>query len=111
MAKAAKRNAPPTGRALAKTESRREKFLRIGQGRMVNALHAIRLIGNLAGPIYDWSESDLVLMHNTLSDAVEDAFKRFAQSRQAPKAEETFRLGDNVSRLPTSSAPKLQTVA
>lgn len=79
-----------------RTETRREKFLRIGQGRMVNALHSIRLIGNLAGPIYDWNENDLVLMHNTLSNAVDEAFKRFAQSRQAPKIEETFRLAEHV---------------
>ena len=73
-------------------ETSRQRFLRIGQARVVNALHAIRLVGNLAGQGYAWTPSDIVLMHNTLTEGLEQAFSRFAKSSQAPKLEETFDL-------------------
>lgn len=73
-------------------ETKRDRFLRIGQARMVNALHAIRLIGNLAGQNYEVNANDLALMHNTIEEAVEQAFGKFALATGAPKLEETFSL-------------------
>ena len=82
------RKPPPQG------ETPRQRFLRIAQARVVNALHAIRLVGNLAGQGYEWTPSDIVLMHNTLTEGLEQSFSRFAKSSQAPKLEETFNITD-----------------
>lgn len=81
-----RRQAPP------KEENDRQRFLRIGQARMVNALHAIRLLGNLAGQGYDYTPDDIALMHNTVQEAVATAFGRFQKTGSLPKLEETFSL-------------------
>ena len=77
-------------------ESARRRFVRIGQARMVNALHAIRLIGNLASPGYEWTPDDVSLLHNTLMEAIDSAFARFQKSPSMPKLEELFRLDQTV---------------
>lgn len=73
-------------------ETPRQRFGRIGQARMVNALHAIRLIGNLAASGYEYTADDIGLMHSTLKEALDLAFDRFKQTSALPKLEETFRL-------------------
>lgn len=82
------RKPPPEG------ETKRGKFLRIGQARMVNVLHAIRLLGNLSGDNYAWTPEDLVLMHNTLTDALQTVFRKFDRKTGGPKLEDTFRLSE-----------------
>ena len=64
-------------------ETAREKFLRIGQARMQNAIHAIRLLGNLARTTdYDYYESDVAQMHATLTEATNDALSKFKPSEK-----------------------------
>jgi hypothetical protein len=70
---------------------------------MVNALHAIRLLGNLSGDNYAWVSEDLVLMHNTLTDALQGVFRKFDRKAGGPKLEDTFRLAE----LAHSPAPAL----
>lgn len=81
--------AAPPPIEVQKVESRREKFLRLAQPRMQNALRSIRLLGNLASPTYEWTEADIAKMYATLQTAVEDHFARFKKEKPA-KYEETF---------------------
>ena len=87
------------------TETPRQRFLRIGQGRMVNALHAIRLLGNLAGPGYEWGPNDIVLLHSTITEAVEEAFAKFQRAGAGPKLEETFDLKSLTSHHSPGTVP------
>jgi hypothetical protein len=80
------RYAPPPG------ETARERFIRLGQARMVNALHAIRLLGNLSSDLYQVTDRDVALMHSTLTEAINDALGRFRRPSTTPKLEETFKL-------------------
>lgn len=64
-------------------ETARDKFLRIGQARMQNAIHAIRLLGNLARATdYDYYESDVALMHATLTEAIDGSLSKFKPSEK-----------------------------
>lgn len=80
------RYAPPPN------ETARGRFLRIGQARMVNALQAIRLLGNLSSDLYEVRESDVALMQATLGEAIDEALGRFKKSSNRPKLEETFKI-------------------
>lgn len=73
-------------------ETRREKFLRLGNARMINALYAVRLIGNLASSNYSWSADDVALMQNTMIDAVNETFAKFKRPSEQPRLEDTFDL-------------------
>jgi len=66
------RKPPPAG------ETARERFLRIGQPRVANAVRDIRLIGNLARGAYEWTDRDVALIQSTLYRAVDDMVKDFA---------------------------------
>lgn len=78
-------------------ETNRQRFLRIGQYRIVNALKALRLVGNLAGQGYEYTPDDIALMRNTIGEAVEEAFARFEKSHAAKKLEQSFKLAELVS--------------
>lgn len=58
-------------------EDPRQKFLRLGQPRMVRALQAIKLIGNMSAPHYQWDRSDVSHIRQTLLEAVGDMLDRF----------------------------------
>lgn len=86
-------NTPPRAKHGRKpppeNETSHERFLRLGQPRMRNALHAIRLIGNLSQDAYQWEQADLDLMKGTLTQAVNLTMSRFEKERP-PKLENTF---------------------
>jgi hypothetical protein len=62
---------------VGKVESDREKFERLGVQRMTNALKYINLVGNLAGPGYEYTEGDVTLIVTTLQEAVDRVKDRF----------------------------------
>ena len=67
-----RRKGPPAG------ETKRDRFRRLGALRMIHALQAIRLLGNLsARAIYEAYPDDIVRIRATLLDAVTDMSKRF----------------------------------
>ncbi len=74
MAKRTRRKRAP---ATPENEDARQKFLRIGQPRMNRALSAIRLLGNMSNPQYQWYESDVVHMKVTLISAVNEMMEHF----------------------------------
>lgn len=90
--KSKSKTAPRSAARKPEVETARQRFLRLGQGRMVNALHAIRLIGNLSAQGYEWTPDDIVLMKASIAEVVEEGFARFARSASAPKPEQTFKL-------------------
>lgn len=67
-------------------ETKREKFTRLAEARMNNALKQIELLGNLANTsAYEYSEEDVSKMLKTLRKAVgdlEDAFEKTAKKRK-----------------------------
>lgn len=71
-------------------ESKRDKFLRIGGGRMVNVLRSVRLLGNLANrAVYEWKEEDVANMRKAIDAQLDASFKKFAKSTDE-RLEHTF---------------------
>lgn len=75
-----------------KTETPRDKTLRLGQARMKNALRSIRLLGNLSTRNYSWEAGEVQRMREVLHDAVNETFNRFERSRERQRLEDTFSL-------------------
>jgi hypothetical protein len=89
---ARRRASPPTAPAVpsAPEESKRDKFLRIGGGRMVNVLRSIRLLGNLANRgIYEWRPEDVEQMRRVINDQLDRSFRKF-EREQVVRLEQTF---------------------
>lgn len=61
-------------------ESNRAKFVRLVNGRVNSALHAIRLIGNLANrQLYDYDEPDVIRIKQILEASVTVMIDKFTQ--------------------------------
>lgn len=73
-------------------ETPNERFNRLAQARMVNALHSVRLLGNLSTQGYNWDDRQIIHMRNQLSEAIEIAFTRFARGSHVPKLEDQFSI-------------------
>ena len=73
-------------------ESRRARFIRLANLRAVNAIHAVRLIGNLAGPQYEWTEQDAGRIMAAVQTVLDDVGEKFRTAPQAEKPENKFRL-------------------
>jgi hypothetical protein len=82
---------PAADATQAPTETKRQKFLRLANARVVNALSKIELIGNLGGPGYESTEADVTAINNALVDAVEDATERLLGKKAAAAG---FSLGE-----------------
>ncbi len=67
-------------------ETKRDKFIRLAESRMNNALKQIQLLGNLANTSnYDYTEEDVDKMIRTLRKAVnelEASFKGESKSKK-----------------------------
>lgn len=70
-------------------ESRRDRFLRIGQRRMNNVIRQIQLLGNLSSSAYDCQQSDIDLMREVIARELEAALGRFTP-RQRQGGSPTF---------------------
>lgn len=90
QARSRRRAAPPLAPA-APEEAPRQKFLRIGGGRMVNTLRSVRLLGNLANrAIYEWTDEDVALMRKAIDAQLDATFQKFAAKNTAERLEHTF---------------------
>lgn len=58
-------------------ETPRERFRRIGEPRVRNALNAIRLLGNLSSPRYEWHEDDIQKLRVRLNEQIEMVLGKF----------------------------------
>ena len=61
---------------------KREKFVRLAEGRTQSALDAIRKIGNLSNRrAYEYSDTDAKKIIKALRDATNDLERRFSNSQ------------------------------
>jgi hypothetical protein len=66
---------------VAGPDQKRQKFIKLAEGRTQAALNAIRKIGNLSNRrAYSYSESDVKKIVKVLRDAVADAERKFGSS-------------------------------
>lgn len=57
---------------------KRQKFVRLAEGRTQEALTAIRKLGNLSNArSYDWNEADVKKIAKTLREAVSEMERKF----------------------------------
>jgi hypothetical protein len=63
------------------TDQKRQKFVRLAEGRTQVALSAIRKIGNLSNKrAYSYTEADVKKIVKVLRDAISDAERKFGSS-------------------------------
>ena len=74
---------------VGKPETDGEKFVRLAEQRMGNALKYIALVGNLAGPGYDKTDSQVEQILLAMQEAVDKVKDRFGGKTQAASG---FRL-------------------
>src|SRR5713101_7385000 len=58
-------------------ETKAEAFVRLGDKRVTKALQAIRIIGNLAGSAYDYTDEQVKLIEDVLMQALAETITRF----------------------------------
>lgn len=72
-------------------ETPREKFVRLAETRVSNALHSLTVIGNLAAPSYEYSEEDIAKIETALKDKLDTVVAHLRNPGE--RREETFKLG------------------
>lgn len=73
--------------------SKREKFIRLAEGRVTRAIEAIRVIGNLSNKSnYEYSEEDAKKIISALQGEINALKLKFVP--QNKKSSQTFRLKD-----------------
>ena len=64
-----------------KTESKREKFVRMAEARTIKIISMVRLLGNCSNRLaYEYSDRDVSKIFSAIESAVADAKKRFKSS-------------------------------
>lgn len=77
-------------------ETRRDRFLRIGQRRMNNVIRQIQLLGNLSSSTYDCQQQDIDLIREVIARELEAALSRFTpRQRQGSR---DFSFGQGLTR-------------
>jgi hypothetical protein len=68
---------------LASADQKRQKFVKLAEGRTQAALSAIRKIGNLSNKrAYSYAENDIKKIMKVLRDAILDTERRFGTSTE-----------------------------
>ena len=65
-------------------ETKRAKFTRLATARVNKAVKTVSLIGNLAGPGYEFTSTDLDTIRNALDAARAAVIQRFEAALQSP---------------------------
>ena len=82
-----KKKAATVGRKRApEDETKHARFVRLGTLRMTKALNYIRLVGNVAGASYEYSEAEVAAMGEALKEAVEETMDRFKPRERGERA-------------------------
>jgi len=69
------------GEHMTQSNDKREKFIRLAEGRTQSALDAIRKLGNLSnGRAYEYDDADVKKIMKALRDAMSDVEKKFGSS-------------------------------
>jgi len=75
---------------MERSAEKREKFVKLAEGRTQAALQAIRKLGNLSNRrAYDFTEADIKKIAKVLRDAISDVERKFGSSGDSS---DTFRL-------------------
>lgn len=75
---------PNVGRKTKENETKREKFVRLAESRVDNALRNINLIGNLSNKSnYDYTQEDVDKILKALRSAVSNLEKTFSSSKSS----------------------------
>lgn len=69
----------------AEEKTPRGAFIRLARGRMNQALKAIRALGNLAGPNYEYTPADVDKMKTALSSELTSTFRRLVERKATAK--------------------------
>ena len=76
--KADKTTKEPKASKVDPNETKAQKFHRLGKPRMIAAIKAISLVGNLAGSGYEYTTQETLSMEAALQKAVKDTMQKFA---------------------------------
>ena len=72
------------GRKTKENETKREKFVRLAESRVDNALRNINLIGNLSNKSnYEYTQADVDKILKALKNAISSLEKSFSTSKSA----------------------------
>lgn len=82
---------PPTPVPLGE-ETPRSRFRRLGQARMIRVLNSIRLLGNLAGSGYAYTDRDIDKMEDAVMELLQGVL---AQLRRRTRPEVEFEFDPN----------------
>jgi hypothetical protein len=82
-----------------------DNFKRIAERRTADLVHAIKLIGNLSGPSYEFDPQDVFAMFGAIDDALNVAQARFEKSKIFREAGASFYRSDVPSPIPIPAAP------
>jgi len=74
------------------SESKSERFIRLAEKRVTNALTELRKIGNLAGPAYEYTEKQVQAIITALNDGISNINVRFDKPCSAE--DEDFKFED-----------------
>ncbi len=88
-----------------KDESKRDRFERIAKARMNKALTAIRLLGNLSSPNYEWTQNDVRAISDTLQFAVNETLAKFRRREKSPPLQFSFPEEGETQKTGNSRAP------
>ena len=67
-------------------ESKRQKFVRLAENRVNNALKQIELLGNLAnGSVYEYTQEDVEKILKCLKNAVSDLEHTYRMDKKSKK--------------------------
>jgi hypothetical protein len=62
-------------------ETRQQKFRRLGEARITRAINAVRLVGNLASPNYEYTEQDAMRILGVLEEALDNVRSKFLRKK------------------------------
>ena len=71
-------------------ESKSEKFVRLAEERVTKALGELRKIGNLAGPVYEYTEKQVQAIITALNDGISNISVRFDEPCSAENEDFKF---------------------
>lgn len=84
-ATATKPAAAPKVSKVPADETKAQKFVRLGKPRMVAALKAVDILGNLAGSGYEYTPEQVAKMRQTVQEKVNETFAKFSTDKKGGK--------------------------
>lgn len=77
-------------KAAPKDETKAQKFERMAVMRVSKALHTIKLLGNLSGNNYQYTQEQVNKMFTAIQEATKETYARFQPKREGEKKKSEF---------------------